>query len=321
MILLAMSAAVLVAPASAAQAALEPVYAAPARLPWGDLAAPHPAKAAPPTSAAQLSKNRVALKGAPSKRAAKSTASYFYAGGIQTVPTGTTAAYANVGIATPSRGAASHTLAEIAGIQYNSSLRQIVEIGWTVDNGLNGDNNPHLFCYWWKNDKGQGYNAGSGFVAYGTPSATCGQSLSTLSGTTKKMGIVHTGGAWWLAYDTGWVGYYPDALWTSTANGIPPSNSPAVTFNTVGELQMFGEIAFGSAVNASTVCTDMGNAVLGSATVAPLSASFGTAAIDTPSGTGQAAVMTNLGIPDPTYWNSQITSSGRTVRYGGPGAC
>lgn len=41
----------------------------------------------------------------------------------------------------------SHSLAELAA--QSADGRQIVEVGWTVDRGVNGDSLPHLFVFHW----------------------------------------------------------------------------------------------------------------------------------------------------------------------------
>ena len=54
-----------------------------------------------------------------------------------------------------------HSLAELAVL--SSDGQQIVEVGWTVDRGLNGDDDPHLFVFHWVDGVGTCYN-GCGFV-------------------------------------------------------------------------------------------------------------------------------------------------------------
>lgn len=323
--------------AASAASALEPVYVAPARLPWGDLATGqvNGKAAAPVLSAAQQKTNKTALKGMPSKSGAQTQAklagpTFFYATADQTPPTGTTTAWANTTIASPALSGASHSLAEIAVIQYNGTKRQIVEVGWTQDTGVCGSaaNSPCLFTYWWKNEVGQGYNQGTsnGFVPAASASGTPGMSLTSLVGTSKKFGIQYTAasgtspGCWWLAYDAGWLGCFPDTNWSGTTLGGAGA-TPAVTFNTLPYYQMFGEIAYSGVQAANTACADMGNGILGTAAAPnPLSVSWGSAALYV-NGVQTNANMALTGTPYPTYWNGQITGAGRTHRFGGPGAC
>lgn len=323
--------------------ALEPVYTVPAtvaytppaRLPWGDLtAASTSSKAAPVLSAAQQKTNKAALKGMPGKSGALTQAkltgpTFFYATADQTPAAGATAAWANSTISSPALSGASHSLAEIAVIQTNAGKRQIVEVGWTQDAGVCGSAalSPCLFTYWWKNEVGQGYNQGSpAFVPAAGASGTPGMSLAGLVGVNKKFGIVYTGpsgtspGCWWIAYDTGYVGCFPDTDWNQTALGGTGA-TPAVTFNSVPYYQMFGEIAYAGAQAAGTACADMGNGILGTAVAPnPLSISWGTAAMYV-NGVQVNSVMSIGTAAYPTYWNSQITAAGRTHRFGGPGAC
>lgn len=140
-----------------------------------------------------------------------------------------------------------HSLFEVAA--QSSDGNQIVEVGWTVDRVVNGDDNPRLFVFHWVNGSGTCYNA-CGFVNYGGSTLRPGMQLPT--GTTKKFGIQHFDNKWWISYDNGWVGYYPDSLWTSA--------STPVTFNQVGYTQVFGELA----ANTDPTCSDMGSGVQGS---------------------------------------------------------
>ena len=59
-----------------------------------------------------------------------------------------------------------HTLAEIS--VESADLRQIVEVGWTVDRGVNGDSLPHLFVFHWVNGAPTCYY-GCGFVPVQSP--------------------------------------------------------------------------------------------------------------------------------------------------------
>lgn len=302
-----------------------PVYTPPARLPWGEVPVSQPFKAAPVVSAAQVERNRTALKGMPSRSAAKAKLvgpTYFYASADQTPTVTTDGVFASGTIATPTLNGANHSLGEIAVMKDNTCTTcATVEIGWTVSQAQFGDNAPHLFGYWWKNGVGQGYNGGSGFVPYATPSATLGQSLAAVSGTAKRFGIQHspavgsTPAAWWLAYDTGWVGYYPDTLWSSTAYGIPPSNSPAITFTTTAYYRMFGEVAYSGTQALSTACAWMGNGIQGTQPTAPLSVAWGSGALVGPGGTINANM--SVVFADMPNYSTWITAAGRTVRYGG----
>jgi hypothetical protein len=129
-----------------------------------------------------------------------------------------------------------HSLAEVAA--QSADGQQIVEVGWTVDRVVNGDDSPHLFVYRWVDRKESCYNA-CGFVPYGS-TIKPGAVLPT--GVAKLFAIKHFGDAWWINYDNQWIGYYPDSLWDGR-------------FTRTGLTQWFGEVAAADA----TPCTDMGN--------------------------------------------------------------
>src|SRR6185503_3413658 len=62
---------------------------------------------------------------------------------------------------------------------------------------------------------------------------------------TKKFGIQYFNGSWWVAYDSEWIGYFPELLW----------NAQDVKFNRSGLVQIFG----GFAASRTAPCnTEMG---------------------------------------------------------------
>lgn len=134
-----------------------------------------------------------------------------------------------------------HSLQEIA-VESTDGL-QIVEVGWTVDEGLNGDTLPHLFIYHWVNGQESCYN-GCGFVST-LRAIQPGQRLNPHS--IGEFGIVNRGGNWWILYDGLPLGYYPGSLWGGT-------------FTRFGLVQAFGEVAS----TAVPSCSDMGNGRFGS---------------------------------------------------------
>ena len=85
----------------------------------------------------------------------------------------------------------SHSLQELAlqSADHNST----VEIGWTVDLGLNGDTRPHLFVYHWVNGAESCYNA-CGFVQV---SRTVKPGMAVRAGTAAKFTIENRAGDWW----------------------------------------------------------------------------------------------------------------------------
>jgi hypothetical protein len=219
---------------------------------------------------------------------------YFYAVGSQVGASD--GAYANVAIGKPVLDKDDyHTLTEIS-VQ-SADGQQIVEVGWTVDRTVNGDEDPHLFVYHWVDRVPSCYNA-CGWVQY-SKTTTPGDTLP--KDVTKRFGIQHANGGWWVAYDTEWIGYFPDALWSGgyTRSGVQ---------------QFFGEVA----ASTAKPCSEMGNG------------------LDATKDAGAARIgsVTQLNGPDPsvavrTLGPDTKTSSpypalvlsGRTFRFGGPGAC
>src|SRR5260370_31074862 len=188
-----------------------------------------------------------------------------------------------------------HTLAEIAG--QSSDGKQIAEIGWTVDRGLNGDDNPHLFVFAWCHGVGNCYN-GCGYVQF---SSTLPPGMTVASdGSQHLYAMEYFNGNWWLYYDTEWIGYFPGSIWSNKG----------VTFTQVGLIQWFGEVLSKGGSN-----TQMGNGILGSN---PGSASISNAAvITTPSSAAHASI--NLNATDPSCYNYGWITLSYSFRYGGPG--
>lgn len=202
----------------------------------------------------------------------------------------TEGAYANFTITKPSLALTDfHSLAELA-VQ-SSSGNQVVEVGWTVDRLVNGDSDPHLFVYHWVNGVPTCYNA-CGFVQY-SPNVSPGDTLP--QNATKRLGIQYYDGAWWIAYDTEWVGYFPGSIWSNN-------------FTQSGMIQAFGEVAGISLAP----CTEMGNGLHGAT-------DNSAARIGSVSYINGPAVDLYVRSTSPYYDVAKL--SNRTFRYGGPGAC
>jgi hypothetical protein len=122
-----------------------------------------------------------------------------------------------------------HSLAEIS-VQ-SADVRQIVEVGWTVDRAVNSDDNPHLFVYHWVNGAGTCYN-GCGWVQF-SGSRFPGMGLA-YDGSASQYMIQYRDGNWWIGYQGEWIGYFPGSLW----NGV---------YTASGLVQWFGELAAGQA--------------------------------------------------------------------------
>lgn len=215
---------------------------------------------------------------------------YLYSVGSQAAETD--GVYANLTVAKPTLGRADyHTLTEIA--LQSADGQQIVEVGWNVDRVVNGDDDPHLFVFHWVNRKATCYN-GCGFQSY-SKNVTAGATLAY--DVTKKFGIQYFNGAWWIAYDTEWIGYFPEALW----------NDEGVKFSRSGLVQVFGEVASTTA----KPCSEMGNGQDPQKTTAAKAASI--------SFLNGPAEQMNVRATSDVY--SVNALSARTFRFGGPGAC
>jgi hypothetical protein len=239
---------------------------------------------------------------------------YFYNSGIQsTVMGGLTA---NLRIEKPwiDPVYGYHTLAELAAIKNTANGRQIVEIGWTVDSLLNGDDDPHMFVYHWVNGQETCYN-GCGFVRYtGLLASPLGPGDTLPTSVAKKfiIQINALDGSWWVGYDNKWVGYFPAAEWTGA--------SPAASFTATDEVQAFGEVA----TSTNSPCTDMGSGDQGGSG-SPATYIGSTTLISTLGLTSNATLTQQIspaGSPYTSYYTmSWPSGSTRTFYYGGDGAC
>ena len=196
-----------------------------------------------------------------------------------------------------------HTLGELAA--QSADGNQIVEIGWTVDRGVNGDAKPHLFVFSWVNRIPNCYN-GCGFVQYSNTFRP-GQVVAG-NGVSYLYAIEYYQGNWWVYSQNQWLGYFPESIWSSKH----------VTFTQVGLVQWFGEVS-----SEGGIKTQMGDGIFGTK---PGSATITNAALITTPTTAKAA---NLSITDtnPTCYNHRsITttpapppSTNNSFAYGGPG--
>lgn len=206
--------------------------------------------------------------------------------------------YANITIAKPSLAPSDfHSLAEVSA--QSTDGQQIVEVGWTVDRGVNGDDEPHLFVYHWVDRQKTCYN-GCGFErCVQTPetpncSATVKPGSVLPVGATKRFTIQHYDGGWWIGYGVEWLGHFPDSLWGGR-------------FTRTGVTQWFGEVS----ASSPAPCTEMGN---------------GKHADDT-----SAATFTRIGFyggPAPRIATGATSAhysvrplTANSFRFGGPGAC
>jgi hypothetical protein len=248
-----------------------------------------------PTASASSGDGTVAPEPIPSASASSSGPYFLYSGAKQDAVT--TGFYATLTIAKPTLASGDyHTLAELS-LQDSASAQQTVEIGWNVDRAVNGDDDPHLFVYHWINGAQTCYN-GCGFVQYSS-TIKPGDTLATGA---KKFSIQYSGNAWWVAFDTEWVGYFPESLWI---------NAGVSSFAVSGRVQLFGEVA--SPTTKPT--TQMGNGYDSSCSTAAVFAS--TTFLNGPT----VSLIYDEKTVNNTIYTLFMGSTLRSFRYGGTTTC
>jgi len=143
---------------------------------------------------------------------------------------------ANIAVYTPavSSNPGDHSLMQLGLLNYDlpkPNQPQSLEAGWTVDVGLNGNANPHLFTYYTINgyqldsNGTGGYNQQfKGWVQVDThvyPGAAI-NGTSVIGGQQIEVSIRYQlfQMNWWLEVQGIWLGYYPATLFDPT--GFPP---------------------------------------------------------------------------------------------------
>jgi hypothetical protein len=185
-----------------------------------------------------------------------------------------------------------HSLGEIA--VESADEKEIIEIGWNVDEGVNSDLEPHLFAFHWINGVGTCYD-GCDFTQV---SATRMPGMRVTPGEVDEYGIAYANGNWNLYYQGELIGYFAGSLW-----------SPAYT--TAGLVQWFGEVSAGSEMP----CTQMGNGTLGTGSGA--ASMTGLYLIDA-GGAHEPATIEQIALTAPTaYLDGAVTTDG--FSFGGPG--
>ena len=192
-----------------------------------------------------------------------------------------------------------HSLAELA--VESSDGQQAVEIGWTVDRGLNGDDNPHLFVNHWVDGNPTCYN-GCGFVPFTDGSnqgVTAGMTLPVSATDVQQFWIQYISGGWDVGYNNAWLGYFPDSLWGGR-------------FTKVGLTQWFGEVAD---AKPNTPCSEMGNGGYAASASAARIQNVGFIV-----GPGGPTADITISVTNPAYYTALKTNSA-SMSYGGQGAC
>jgi Neprosin len=132
-------------------------------------------------------------------------------------------------INSPEGAGTDHSILQVWLQNYDKPEPQSIEGGWTVDQILNGDTQPHIFTYYTTNGyTGDGNNLGgyntlySGWVQYSSavfPGIRI-NGISTLGGTQTDVSMKfqlyrepNNGPLnWWVAVQGIWMGYYPASL-------------------------------------------------------------------------------------------------------------
>lgn len=261
------------------------------------------------------------------KRSACSPPCYLYAGRAR-ITSNVSAVAVNSSIITSSLDQQDyHSLWELTA-QANAgagSTCNILELGDNRDRVVNGDTYPalttHLFGGAWYCAAGAdgtvgtaddvatfcGYNSGCGYTDYGANSTNLGSDITAANNVRKTFQILHddTQHVWWLTYDGGYLGYYPDNL----------GHGQSFTRSTLS--QTFDEIA--AAHNPT--CTDMGNSWLADSTKTfPQTGQevFSYNDDSATTGTLALAAYTNTTISLAAKWNVS-TISNYSYYSGGPG--
>lgn len=186
-----------------------------------------------------------------------------------------------------------HSLQELA-LQSSSdtTTANTIEVGWTVDPGVNRDYRPHLFVYHWVNGQGSCYN-GCGFVQV---SSTVRAGMALTSGASGTFALRYYAGNWWAYYNNVAFGYFPGSLWGGA-------------FSSAQSVTAFGEVAAPSLPG----CTQMGDGVYGSAAGSSWISDYQLY------GTSSQPQFT-VKATDPYYYDYG-SATGTSFHLGGPGGC
>lgn len=206
-------------------------------------------------------------------------------------------------VAQPAVGAADyHSLGQLWLLDEFESTFSDVELGWTVDPGLNGDSKPHLFSFTFDKGTPGCYNGACGSYVQVSETTFPGMLLS--SGASLKLEVRKELSGWWLGVNGAWMGYYKPANWTHVP--VEPD-----VFEAGGEI----------ASSAGSPCADMGS---GSFPTETSGTTFWQVALAqfTFSGWKYLDVSRNLIATDEFGWRAiKSTKDSTAFNYGGPGYC
>jgi Neprosin len=194
-------------------------------------------------------------------------------------------------------GGSGHSLNEIS-VQGGANNGNIIELGWLVSSDQNGDADPHIFVFHWKNWNQTCYN-GCGWQQYSSTYFP-GQNIKALIGRELYVGYVYYKGNWWAWFDDQWLGYFPGTEWDNS-------------YTKSSLLQWFGEVASQNGVPPKT---QMGDGVLPPTSRA--AHMFTLCDVDAKAWVCWYRDQQLLSATVPKYYDIQRAGFGDT-RYGGPG--
>lgn len=161
-----------------------------------------------------------------------------------------------------------HSILQVWLQNYSTGVTQSLEGGWTVDQSLNGDTQPHVFTYYTTNgykqdgDNEGGYNTlHKGWVQY-SPSVFPGiriNGTSTFDGEqfeiSMKFQLYKEPNSndvnWWVAVQGIWMGYYPATLYkTGLASEVQWCGSGGEVYSSLGDPEQTSD-QMGSGYQAS----------------------------------------------------------------------
>lgn len=258
---------------------------------------------------------------------------WVWAGGDQVLAAGSTAggAAANLLVAEPYVDTThdNHSLGEVAA--RNTSNGNTIEVGWTIDQSLNGDTQAHVFTGAWKNNVFLGYNAtATGYVDNSSNATNAGANIhsvaidATFANRIKQFLIQYDNtvacgsdltGGWWVKYAGVYLGCYQNSIWG------------AGVFTTVNNAEYFGEVA--TTLVSGKPCSDGGNGNPGNTAVLPLDATdpaffASTSWVNASAGVTSSNTLyahdSNSNATSAAYDSFSVGSTGnRTFTYGGKG--
>ena len=165
-----------------------------------------------------------------------------------------------------------------------------VDVGWTVDRALNGDDEPHLFVRY-VNSVDHCQNV-CGFHQV-DPNLRPGAVLTVNS--TRRFMIQHFQGNWWVGVDSVWIGFFPDALWGNA-------------FTQAANVQWMGEVL----ATEFLPCTEMGSGEVPSAP--------GVATVTDIGYFGGPSVHISAFAQNTSFYQAAVTGT-TSMSYGGRGEC